>query len=96
MILSKNYATRDFFGPIIKKNEILIELDLSYNDYDFDGIQSILKGLEINKSIKKLNIEGMRIGEINVHKFCDVFKENNSLQTFIWDLDIDENDLDLV
>ncbi len=96
LILSHNNAHLDFFGPVLKKNESLKKLDLSFNDYDFDAIQSLFKGLKKNKGLLELNIKGMGIGQINVMKFCRVLNFNSHLQTIFLDLDLDEQDFDLI
>lgn len=45
--------------------------------------------------MKNLEITGIPIAQINIHKFCDVLKENSCLERISWDLEIDGNDLDL-
>lgn len=96
LILSRNSAHFDFFGPVIKKNESLKKLDLSYNDYDFDAIQNLLKGVKKNKGLLELNIEGMAIGQINVNKLSRILNHNSALQFLTIDIDLDEQDFDLI
>ena len=86
----------DFFGSLLKKNESLKKLDLSYNDYDFDEIQNLLKGLKKSKGLLELNIAGMVIGQINVNKLCRILNHNSVLQVINMDLDLDEQDFDLI
>lgn len=86
----------DFFGSLLKKNGSLIKLDLSYNDYDFDEIQNLLKGLKKNKGLIELNIAGMTIGQINVNKLCKILNHNSVIQVVDMDLDLDEQDFDLI
>lgn len=38
---------------------------------------------------------GIPIAQINIHKFCEIMSENSSLESISWDMEIDEQDLDL-
>jgi hypothetical protein len=45
-----------------KRNQSLLSLELAYNNYNFESIENILKGLYENKSLQKIRIAGMTIG----------------------------------
>ena len=38
---------------------------------------------------------GFPIAQINIHKFCDVMRENSTLEKISWDMEINDHDLDL-
>ena len=77
------------------RNKTLTNLDISFNNYSIDAIQNLLDGLISNKSLKVLEIVGFPIAQINIHKFCDVMRENSTLEKISWDMEINDHDLDL-
>lgn len=77
------------------RNNSLTSLDISNNNYSIEAVQNLLDGLHSNKTLKKIEMMGIPIAQINIHKFCEVMKENSSLESISWDMEIDGNDLDL-
>ena len=73
----------------------MISLDISFNNYSIEAIQNLFEGLITNKTLKNLEMIGIPIAQINIHKFCEVLKENSTLERISWDMEIDANDLDL-
>jgi len=70
-------------------------LDISFNNYSIEAIQNLFEGLIVNKTLKNLEMTGMPIAQINIHKFCEGLKENSTLERISWDMEIDDQDLDL-
>lgn len=76
-------------------NKSLAFLDISYNSYTIEAILNLFDGLASNKALKALEMIGMPIAQINIHKFCEVMGENSTLESISWDMEIDVHDLDL-
>jgi len=70
-------------------------LDVSYNNYSIADIQNLFDSLISNKSLKNLEMIGIPIAQINIHKFCEIMKENSTLEKISWDMEINDHDLDL-
>jgi hypothetical protein len=66
---------------LIKKSNVLIGLNLAYNNISDDGCK-ILKGcLEINKSIQSLNLECNSIGDLGLSYLINPIVNHKSLKT---------------
>lgn len=70
-------------------------MDVSYNNYSIADIQNLFDSLISNKSLKNLEMIGIPIAQINIHKFCEIMKENSTLEKISWDMEINDHDLDL-
>ncbi|KAL9650371.1 hypothetical protein ABK040_016438 [Willaertia magna] len=66
LLFSANKLTNyvlDAIANYIDTAVFLTELDISYNKFDFKGVDNFFKSLERNKSIQKLNISGINLGQ---------------------------------
>lgn len=70
-------------------------LDISFNPYSIQSTQNLFEGLYGNKSLKEISMIGIPIAQINIHKFCEIMSENSSLESISWDMEINEEDLDI-
>lgn len=94
--LSRNFVEVDYFGEMLAQNNSLIQLDMAYNNYTMESIESLIKGLLDNKSLKKLRLSGMSIGQIHIHQFCEMLLKNSTLQEIEWDFLLNKEDFELI
>eukprot|EP01038_Epipyxis_sp_PR26KG_P010804 gene10804-14504_t len=66
-------------GRILKHNNTVDNVDLSYNGLDDDGIKEICEAIKVNKSITQLNLSSNHFGETGAAYLIDALKNNNSL-----------------
>ncbi|EAR94012.2 hypothetical protein TTHERM_00227260 (macronuclear) [Tetrahymena thermophila SB210] len=96
LTLSRNYIEEDYFGEALKKNQCLLVLDISHNNYSMESVENLLKGLLENQKLQRLKILGMLIGHIHIYQFCEVLSTNNSLQEIDWDLNLKQDDQEII
>ncbi|KAL4512816.1 hypothetical protein ABPG72_017501 [Tetrahymena utriculariae] len=96
LTLSRNYLEEDYFGEALKKNESLLVLDISHNNYSMEAVENLLKGLLENQKLQKLKILGMLVGHIHIYQFCEVLSTNSSLQEIDWDLNLKQDDQEII
>ncbi|KAL4481670.1 hypothetical protein ABPG74_007759 [Tetrahymena malaccensis] len=96
LTLSRNYIEEDYFGEALKKNQSLLVLDISHNNYSMESVENLLKGLLENQKLQKLKILGMLVGHIHIYQFCEVLSTNSSLQEIDWDLNLKQDDQEII
>ena len=47
-------------------------LELAYNNYNLESLEKIIKGLYENKTLIKLKLDGIQVGHMHIHLFCEV------------------------
>ena len=81
----------------MNRKTTLTELDLSYNNYPAESIESILNGAAKNNTLFRLNLEGMKgATNINAMALVDLIKKNITLQEIGIDIDMRLLDEELV
>ncbi|KAF0974317.1 hypothetical protein FDP41_006927 [Naegleria fowleri] len=72
------------FGKFLSGNLSIAELDLSYNtNIDQKGIEVLLKSLENNKRVQKLNLAGMPLGTKGGLKVAALLEVNHNIKELV-------------
>ena len=76
-LANNNFGERAIsLGSLIQQNAGLIELNLSGNHFQTDGVNGVAFGITQNKSLVKLNMTNCNILEENIRKLCLALCDN--------------------
>ncbi|XP_039280166.1 leucine-rich repeat-containing protein 45 isoform X1 [Nilaparvata lugens] len=76
-------------GDSLEYTKTIRNLDLSCNELEDVGLQSLVTGLGYNKSIKNLNLSNNKFTHLSCWQLAEIFKENSN----ILDVDISWNNI---
>ena len=67
----------EYIGELLKKNQTLTDLNLSYIQFSDDSYQLIFKGLDKNNALEKLSLNSNKIAENGINFIAEGLKSNH-------------------